>query len=105
MAITVTVIISVIFGSTIYFNNPGLNQAWSAQQQQQQKDKGFAVVGGVHSPEFQFEKNYTNVKNAVKSGINRPVISAGMSEMNHTRITTTMKLNANNSDKLTNHNS
>ena len=29
-----------------------------------------------------------------KSGINRPVIAAGMLEMNHTRITTTMKLNA-----------
>jgi thiol-disulfide isomerase/thioredoxin len=94
-AITVAVITSVIFGSTIYSNNPSLNQAWSAQQQQQQqKDKGLAAVGGVHSPEFQFEKNYTNMKYAVKSGINRPVISAGMSEMNHTRITTTMKLNA-----------
>ena len=64
--------------------------------QQQQKDKGLVVVGGgVHSPEFQFEKNYTNVKNVAQSGIHRPVMSAGMSEMNHTRITTTMKLNAN----------
>ena len=53
-----------------------------------------AVGGGVHSPEFQFEKNYTNVKNAAQSRINRPVMSTGMSEMNHTRITTTMKLNA-----------
>ena len=71
--ITVAVIISVIFGSTIYSNNLSPNQAWSVlQQQQQQKDKAFAVVGGVHSPEFQFEKNYTNMKNAVKSGINRP---------------------------------
>jgi hypothetical protein len=34
------------------------------------------VVGGdVHSSEFQFEKNYTNVKNAVKRfGITYPVI-------------------------------
>ena len=66
----------VIFGFTIYFNNPSLNQAWSVQQQQQ-KDKGLVVVGsgGVHSPEFQFEKNYTNVKDAVKRfGIRYPVI-------------------------------
>ena len=34
------------------------------------------VVGGdAHSSEFQFEKNYTNVKNAVKRfGITYPVI-------------------------------
>jgi len=37
MAITavVVVVLSVIVGFTIYFNNPGLNQAWSVQQQQQ----------------------------------------------------------------------
>lgn len=50
-----TVVVSVIIGLTIYFNNPRLNQVWSVQQQ---KDKGL-VVGGVHSPEFKFEKNYT----------------------------------------------
>ena len=48
-------------------------------------------MGGVHSPEFQFEKNSTNVKSAAQSGINRPVIAAGMVEENHTT-TTTMKL-------------
>jgi thiol-disulfide isomerase/thioredoxin len=86
-------IVSIIFGFIIYFNNPSLNQAWSVQQQQQ-KDKGLVVGGGgVHSPEFQFEKNYTNVKSAAQSGLNRPVIAAGMVEENHT-ITTTMKLNA-----------
>ena len=90
MTITV-VVVFVIVGFTIYFNNPGLNQAWSVQQQQQQKDKGLVVVGGVHSPEFRFEKNYTNVKNATQTGINRPVIAAGMVEENHT-MTTTMKL-------------
>jgi hypothetical protein len=58
MAITV-VVLSVIVGFTIYFNNPSLNRAWSIQQQ---KDKGLVVVGGVHSPEFQLEKNYTNLK-------------------------------------------
>jgi hypothetical protein len=71
-------IVSVIFGFIIYFNNPSLNQAWSVQQQQQQqqKDKGLVVGGGgVHSPEFQFEKKYTNVKDAVQRfGIRYPVI-------------------------------
>ena len=37
-------------------------------------DKGLVVVG-VHSPEFQFEKKYTNVKDAVQRfGIRYPVI-------------------------------
>ena len=58
-------------------------------QSQQQKDKGL-VVGGVHSPEFKFEKNYTNVKSAAQTGITHPVIAAGMVE-NHT--ITTIKLN------------
>jgi thiol-disulfide isomerase/thioredoxin len=94
MRLTV-VFVFIVIGFAIYFNNPSLNQVWSVQQQQQQNHKGLVVVGGgVHSPEFQFEKNYTNVKNGAQSGINRPVISAGMSEMNHTRLTTTMKLNA-----------
>src|SRR5215212_9837551 len=85
-------IVSVIVGFTIYFNNPSLNQAWSEQQQQQQKDKGLVVGSGAHSPEFQLEKNYTNMKSAAQRGINRPVIAAGMVEENHT-MTTTMKLN------------
>ena len=55
------VVASVVVGFTIYFNNPSLNQAWSVQQQ---KDKGL-VVGSVHSPEFQFEKNYDNLEDAV----------------------------------------
>jgi thiol-disulfide isomerase/thioredoxin len=84
-------IVSVLVSFTIYFNDPSLNQAWSVQQQQ--KDKGLVVVGGVHSPEFQLEKNYTNVKSAAQTGINRPVIAAEMVEENHTMITT-MKLNA-----------
>jgi thiol-disulfide isomerase/thioredoxin len=41
---------------------------------QRYADKGFAIVG-VHSPEFEFEKNYDNVKAAVqKLGIKFPVI-------------------------------
>ncbi|HEY9491093.1 MAG TPA: redoxin family protein, partial [Nitrososphaeraceae archaeon] len=94
MTTVVVVVVSVIFGFIIYFNNPSLNQAWSVQQQQPQKDRGLVMVGGVHSPEFQLEKNYTNVKSAAQTGINRPVIAAGMVEENHT-MTTTMKLDTN----------
>lgn len=37
-------------------------------------DKGFVIIG-VHSPEFEFEKNYDNVKTAVqKFGIKYPVV-------------------------------
>lgn len=38
------------------------------------KDKGFVIIG-VHTPEFEFEKNYDNVKAAVKKfGIKFPVV-------------------------------
>jgi thiol-disulfide isomerase/thioredoxin len=41
---------------------------------QKYSNKGLVIVG-VHSPEFQFEKNYANVKDAVKRfGIRYPVI-------------------------------
>jgi thiol-disulfide isomerase/thioredoxin len=41
---------------------------------QKYSNNGLVVVG-VHSPEFQFEKNYTNVKNAVQRfGITYPVV-------------------------------
>lgn len=37
-------------------------------------DKGFEIIG-VHSPEFEFEKNFDNVKDAVqKDGIKYPVV-------------------------------
>ncbi|HEY7570689.1 MAG TPA: hypothetical protein VH796_04905, partial [Nitrososphaeraceae archaeon] len=78
--------IFIIVGFTIYFNNPSLNQVWSVQQQ---KDKSM-VLDRVHSPEFQFEKNYTNVKNATQTGINHPMMTARMIE-NHT--IATIKLN------------
>jgi hypothetical protein len=86
------IVVSVILGFTIYFNNPSLNKAWSVQQ----KDKDL-VVGGVHSPEFQFEKNYANVKSATQTGITRPVRAAGMVE-NHT--ITTIKLNTTQSQQI-----
>jgi hypothetical protein len=71
LVMAMTVVVSVIVGFTIYFNNPSLNQAWSVQQQ---KDKDMVVLG-VHSPEFTFEKNYTNVKAAVQRfGITYPIL-------------------------------
>ena len=86
LIMTMTVVVSVIVGVTIYFDNPSLNQAWSVKEQ---KDKDLAV-SGVHSPEFQFEKNYDKVKRAVQTGITHPAIASGMVE-NHTM--TTIKLN------------
>jgi len=80
------VVVFVIVGSTIYFNSPSLNQAWSVQEQ---KDKDLAI-GGVHSPKSQFEKNYDNVTKAVQTGISHPAMASEMVE-NHT--TTTIKLN------------
>jgi thiol-disulfide isomerase/thioredoxin len=93
LVIAITIVSVIVVGFTIYLNNPSLNQAWSEQQQQQQKYKGLVVGSGVHSPEFQLQKNYTSMKSADQSGINRPVIASGMVEENHT-MTTTMKLNA-----------
>ena len=80
-------VLYVIFGFTTYFeNSPGLNKAWPLQQ----KDKDMLVLG-LHSPEFTFEKNYTNVKDAVQRfGITNPAISDTTIE-NHT---VTMKINA-----------
>jgi thiol-disulfide isomerase/thioredoxin len=86
LVMAMTVVLSVIIGLTIYLNNPSLKQAWSVEQQ---KDKGL-VVGGVHSPEFQLEKNYTKLRSDAQTGITHPAI-AGMVE-NHTM--TTINLNA-----------
>ena len=68
-----------------------------------QKDKGLVVVGGVHSPEFQFEKNYTNVKSATQTGITHPVIAAGMVRKSYHNYYQDLILL--NSSKLTSHNS
>jgi thiol-disulfide isomerase/thioredoxin len=86
LVMAMTVVVSVIVGFTIYFNNPSINQAWSVQEQ---KDKDL-VVGGVHSPEFQFEKNYDNVERALQTGMTHPATATGMVE-NDTMIT--IKLN------------
>ena len=79
-------VLYVIFGFIIYFNNPGLIKVWTIQQ----KDKDM-LVPGVHSPEFTSEKNYTNVKTAVQRfGISYP---AGADTTIENR-TVTMKINA-----------
>jgi thiol-disulfide isomerase/thioredoxin len=84
--------IYVIVGITIYFNNHGLNKAWSIQQ----KYKDMLVLG-IHSREFTFEKNYTNVKAAVQRfGITNPVIADTTIE-NHT---ISMKINKTQSQQV-----
>ena len=58
LVLTIMALYVIIFGFTTYFDNPpGLNKVWSIQQ----KDKDMLVLG-LHSPEFMFEKNYTNYK-------------------------------------------
>jgi thiol-disulfide isomerase/thioredoxin len=84
--IAMILVVSVIIGFTIFFNDLSLNQARAVQQQE---DKGLVVGGGVHSPAFQFKKNNDTVTNAVQSEVTHPAITAGM-VVNHN--ITTMKL-------------
>ncbi|MFL6326116.1 MAG: redoxin family protein [Nitrososphaeraceae archaeon] len=88
LVLTIMALYVIIFGFTTYFDNPpGLNKVWSIQQ----KDKDMLVLG-LHSPEFTFEKNYTNVKAAVqRSEITNPAIADTTIIENHT---VTMKINA-----------
>jgi thiol-disulfide isomerase/thioredoxin len=88
LVLTIMALYVIIFGFTTYFDNPpGLNKVWSIQQ----KDKDMLVLG-LHSPEFMFEKNYTNVKAAVqRSEITNPAIADTTIIENHT---VTMKINA-----------
>ena len=51
---------------------------------------GKEKVVGVHSPDFGFEKNFDNVKSAVKHGMTHPAIATGMVE---NQTITTIKLN------------
>jgi hypothetical protein len=45
----------------------------------QQLEKKSSVIGGrVHSPELEFERNYTNIENATQKGVSHPVIATGM---------------------------
>jgi thiol-disulfide isomerase/thioredoxin len=88
VVIAVTLLVSIIIGFTINYNELSLNQAWAVHEQE---DKGLVVGGGIHSPAFQLEKTNDAVNNSVQTEINHPVMSAGIVE-NHN--TTTMKLNA-----------
>ena len=58
---------------------------------QQLENKSSVVGSGVHSPELEFERNYTNMENATQKGVSHPVIAAGMME---NRSITTIRLNA-----------
>ena len=58
---------------------------------QQLENKSSVVGSGVHSPELEFERNYTNMENATQKGVSHPVIVTGMME---NRSITTIRLNA-----------
>ena len=58
---------------------------------QQLENKSSVVGSGVHSPELEFERNYTNMENATQKGVSHPVIATGMLE---NRTITTIRLNA-----------
>ena len=58
---------------------------------QQLENKSSVVGSGVHSPELEFERNYTNMENATQKGVSHPVIATGMME---NRTITTIRLNA-----------
>lgn len=88
LLMALSLVVSVIIGFTLYFTDLSLNQAWSVQQQQQQRQvEGLVVSGsGVHSPEFQLEKSNDTVTNTTQT-----VITGGM--LGNPNITT-MKLDA-----------
>ena len=58
---------------------------------QQLENKSSVIGSGVHSPELEFERNYTNMENATQKGVSHPVIATGMME---NRTITTIRLNA-----------
>jgi hypothetical protein len=57
----------------------------------QQLENKSSIIGGVHSPELEFESNYTNMGNATQKGVSHSVIAT---EMMENRTITTIKLNA-----------
>jgi thiol-disulfide isomerase/thioredoxin len=86
LVLAMTVVVFVIVAFTTYFNNPSFNQVWSTQEK---KDEDLGI-GGVHSPEFQFEKNDDNMTRTIQTGISHPAITA---EMVENQTMTTIKLN------------
>jgi len=76
-SLIISIIIIII--SIILFEI-GLVNHHTAIAQQQNKS---IVAGGVHSPDFKFEKNRINASSAIESGVSHPISAAGMGE-NHT---------------------
>ena len=74
----------IIITTSMILLEIGLNNHHIAIAQQQQNKS--MVLGGVHSPELEFGKNYTNARSVTKTGLSHPVIAAGMGE-NHTIMT------------------
>jgi thiol-disulfide isomerase/thioredoxin len=84
------IIISIsIITTSIILLEISLNNHQTALAQQLENKS--SVIGGVHSPELEFERNYTNMENATQKGVSHPVIATGMME---NRIITTIRLNA-----------
>ena len=85
LIISISIITTSIILLEISLNN---HQTALAQQLE---NKSSVIGGGVHSPELEFERNYTNMENATQKGVSHPVIVTGMME---NRTITTIRLNA-----------
>jgi thiol-disulfide isomerase/thioredoxin len=85
LIISISIITTSIILLEISLNN---HQTALAQQLE---NKSSVIGGGVHSPELEFERNYTNMENATQKGVSHPVIATGMME---NRTITTIRLNA-----------
>jgi thiol-disulfide isomerase/thioredoxin len=85
LIISISIITTSIILLEISLNN---HQTALAQQLE---NKSSVIGGGVHSPELEFERNYTNMENATQKGVSHSVIATGMME---NRTITTIRLNA-----------
>ena len=81
--------ISIITTSIILLEISSNNHQTALAQQLENKS---SVIGsGVHSLELEFERNNTNMENAIQKEVSHPVIATGMME---NRTVTTIRLNA-----------
>jgi thiol-disulfide isomerase/thioredoxin len=85
LIISISIITTSIILLAISLNN---HQTAFAQQLE---NKSSVIGSGVHSPEPEFERNYTNMENATQKGVSHPVIATGMME---NRTITKIRLNA-----------
>ena len=60
----------IIITTSMILLEIGLNNHHIAIAQQNKS----MVLGGVHSPELEFGKNYTNARSVTKTGLSHPVI-------------------------------